>query len=70
MQGDRRRCRCGDCGSARALGSAFRLTRRGGTTISAGLTNPKAVLNISPLTLVAEERTLRGGYLGSRGAVA
>lgn len=52
-------------GSARALESAFRLTRRGGTTISAGLTNPKAVLNISPLTLVAEERTLRGSYLGS-----
>ncbi|NPD17023.1 zinc-binding dehydrogenase [Xinfangfangia sp. D13-10-4-6] len=52
-------------GSARALESAFRLTRRGGTTISAGLTNPRAVLNISPLTLVAEERTLRGSYLGS-----
>lgn len=41
------------------------MTRRGGTTISAGLTNPKAVLNISPLTLVGEERTLRGSYLGS-----
>ncbi len=52
-------------GSARALEGAFAMTRRGGTTISAGLTNPKAVLNISPLTLVAEERTLRGSYLGS-----
>ncbi|MTH79889.1 zinc-dependent alcohol dehydrogenase family protein [Paracoccus aestuariivivens] len=52
-------------GSARALESAFALTRRGGTTISAGLTNPNAVLNISPLTLVAEERSLRGSYLGS-----
>ncbi|MDX5356395.1 MAG: zinc-dependent alcohol dehydrogenase family protein [Rhodobacterales bacterium] len=52
-------------GSARALESAFSFTRRGGTTISAGLTNPKAVLNISPLTLVAEERSLRGSYLGS-----
>ncbi|WP_134681069.1 zinc-dependent alcohol dehydrogenase family protein [Paracoccus ravus] len=52
-------------GSARALESAFALTRRGGTTISAGLTNPSAVLNISPLTLVAEERSLRGSYLGS-----
>ena len=50
---------------ARALEGAFAMTRRGGTTISAGLTNPKAVLNISPLTLVAEERTLRGSYLGS-----
>lgn len=52
-------------GSARALEAAFSMTRRGGTTISAGLTNPKAVLNISPLTLVAEERSLRGSYLGS-----
>lgn len=52
-------------GSARALEGAFAMTRRGGTTITAGLPNPKAVLNISPLTLVAEERTLRGSYLGS-----
>ncbi|EBW2353023.1 alcohol dehydrogenase [Salmonella enterica subsp. enterica serovar Enteritidis] len=52
-------------GSARALEGAFAVTRRGGTTITAGLPNPKAVLNISPLTLVAEERTLRGSYLGS-----
>lgn len=65
-------CTCGGvdaalefAGSARALEGAFAMTRRGGTTISAGLTNPKAVLNISPLTLVAEERTLRGSYLGS-----
>ncbi|MPM98912.1 Alcohol dehydrogenase B [bioreactor metagenome] len=52
-------------GSPRALESAFSFTRRGGTTITAGLPNPKAVLNISPLTLVAEERSLRGSYLGS-----
>ena len=52
-------------GSARALEGAFAMTRRGGTTITAGLPNPKAMLNISPLTLVAEERTLRGSYLGS-----
>jgi len=52
-------------GSARALEAAFALTRRGGTTITAGLPNPQAVLNLSPLTLVAEERTLRGSYLGS-----
>lgn len=52
-------------GSARALETAFAFTRRGGTTITAGLPNPKAMLNISPLTLVAEERSLRGSYLGS-----
>ncbi len=67
-----RECTCGGvdaalefAGSARALEGAFAMTRRGGTTISGGLTNPGAVLNISPLTLVAEERTLRGSYLGS-----
>lgn len=65
-------CTCGGvdaalefAGSARALESAFTMTRRGGTTISAGLTNPKTMLSISPLTLVAEERSLRGSYLGS-----
>lgn len=52
-------------GSARALEGAYAMTRRGGTTITAGLPNPSAVLNISPLSLVAEERTLRGSYLGS-----
>lgn len=52
-------------GSPRALEGAYAMTRRGGTTITAGLPNPKAVLNISPLSLVAEERTLRGSYLGS-----
>lgn len=65
-------CSCGGvdaalefAGSARALEGAFAMTRRGGSTISAGLTNPAATLNISPLTLVAEERILRGSYLGS-----
>lgn len=65
-------CTCGGvdaalefAGSARALEGAFAMTRRGGSTISAGLTNPAATLNISPLTLVAEERILRGSYLGS-----
>ncbi|MBM6595550.1 zinc-dependent alcohol dehydrogenase family protein [Microvirga pudoricolor] len=52
-------------GSARALEGAFAMTRRGGTTITAGLPNPQATLNISPLTLVAEERSIRGSYLGS-----
>ncbi|MBS0374132.1 MAG: zinc-binding dehydrogenase [Proteobacteria bacterium] len=52
-------------GSARALELAFTVTRRGGTTVSAGLAPPAARLALSPLTLVAEERTLRGSYLGS-----
>lgn len=52
-------------GSPRALEAAFAMTRRAGTTITGGLPNPAAVLNISPLTLVAEERVLRASYLGS-----
>jgi alcohol dehydrogenase len=52
-------------GSAPALASAYAMTRRGGTTITAGLPNPKAQLSLPAVTLVAEERTLKGSYLGS-----
>jgi alcohol dehydrogenase len=52
-------------GSARALEFSYGITRRGGTTITAGLPNPKAMLQIPAVTLVAEERTLKGSYIGS-----
>lgn len=52
-------------GSARVLADAYAATRRGGTTVSVGLPDPSAVLSIPALSLVAEERTLRGSYLGS-----
>lgn len=52
-------------GSVRALELAWQVTRRGGTTITAGLPPPDARLAISPVTLVAEERTLKGSYIGS-----
>ncbi len=52
-------------GATAALELAYRITRRGGTTVSAGLAHPKAVLPVPQLSLVAEERTLRGSYLGS-----
>jgi alcohol dehydrogenase len=52
-------------GSTRALDLAFGITRRGGTTITAGLPDPSATLPLSPLTLVAEERTLKGSYIGT-----
>lgn len=52
-------------GSTRALDLAFRVTRRGGTTITAGLPPPTATLPLVPLTLVAEERTLKGSYIGT-----
>jgi alcohol dehydrogenase len=48
-----------------ALEFAYLTTRRGGTTVTAGLPHPDKRLSISPVTLVAEERTLKGSYLGS-----
>ncbi|PWE54796.1 alcohol dehydrogenase [Metarhizobium album] len=52
-------------GSVKALEFGYAITRRGGTTITAGLPNPKAMLSLPAVTLVAEERTLKGSYIGS-----
>lgn len=52
-------------GSARALELAYRVTARGGTTASAGLSHPQQQFSLQHLSLVAEERTLKGSYLGS-----
>jgi len=52
-------------GSARALELAYRVTARGGTTASAGLSHPQQQFSLQHLGLVAEERTLKGSYLGS-----
>ncbi|RMF12481.1 MAG: alcohol dehydrogenase [Alphaproteobacteria bacterium] len=52
-------------GSVRALESAFAMTRRGGTTITAGLPPPEHTLPVNVVALVGEERTLRGSYIGS-----
>lgn len=52
-------------GSTRALDGAFQMTRRGGTTVTAGLPAPTETLPLSPVTLVAEERTLKGSYIGT-----
>lgn len=52
-------------GSAKALEFSYGITRRGGTTITAGLPHPKAMMSIPAVSLVAEERTLKGSYIGS-----
>ena len=52
-------------GRVAILETAFDATRRGGTTVAAGLPAPDKVMAISPLRLVAEERTLKGSYMGS-----
>ena len=52
-------------GSVQALGVAYRMTRRGGTTVTAGLPPPDDVWPVPAVNLVAEERTLKGSYVGS-----
>ena len=52
-------------GNVRALELAYRVTRRGGTTITAGLPNPNQVWPLQAVSLIAEERTLKGSYVGS-----
>ncbi|KQW82712.1 alcohol dehydrogenase [Brevundimonas sp. Root1279] len=52
-------------GSVRALESAWKMTRRGGTTVTAGLPPPEAALAVNVVSLVAEERTLKGSYIGT-----
>ena len=52
-------------GSVRALDLAYRMTRRGGTTVTAGLPPPDEVWPAPAVNLVAEERTVKGSYVGS-----
>jgi Zn-dependent alcohol dehydrogenase len=52
-------------GSAAVLGQAYAATGRGGTTVTVGLPHPEQKLSIPAVSLVADERTLRGSYLGS-----
>jgi alcohol dehydrogenase len=52
-------------GAVPALDLAYRITRRGGMTVTAGLPNPNATWQMPALSLIAEERTLKGSYMGS-----
>jgi alcohol dehydrogenase len=52
-------------GNERVLADAYTATRRGGTTVTVGLPDPERMLAIPAVSLVAEERTLKGSYLGS-----
>jgi alcohol dehydrogenase len=52
-------------GSVRALDLAYRITRRGGTTVTAGLPPPTATFALPPVNLVGEERTVKGSYIGT-----
>ncbi len=52
-------------GSEAVLAQAYAATRRGGTTIATGLPNPTRLFSVPAVSLVAEERTVRGSYMGS-----
>jgi alcohol dehydrogenase len=52
-------------GSVRAMESAYRMTRRGGMTVTASLPPPGERWGLEQVNLVAEERTVKGSYVGS-----
>jgi alcohol dehydrogenase len=52
-------------GSEAVLIQAYHATRRGGTTITVGLPAPDKMFSVPALNIVAEERTIKGSYMGS-----
>ncbi|WP_329791650.1 zinc-binding dehydrogenase [Lentzea sp. DG1S-22] len=52
-------------GVAAVLEQAYAATAVGGTTVTVGLPHPDRTVSLPALNLVAEERTLKGSYLGS-----
>lgn len=52
-------------GSLPALQLGYKIIRRGGEMVTAGLPPPTTVLPIPAVSLVADEKTVRGSYLGS-----
>ena len=52
-------------GSESVLAQAYHATCRGGTTIAIGLPHPNKRFSVSAASLVAEERTVKGSYMGS-----
>jgi alcohol dehydrogenase len=52
-------------GNETVLIQAYESTRRGGTTITIGLPAPGKTFAVPALSIVAEERTIKGSYMGS-----
>ncbi|WP_338000212.1 zinc-dependent alcohol dehydrogenase family protein [Alicyclobacillus sp. ALC3] len=52
-------------GSVAAMNVAYAVTRPGGMTVTSGLPHPQEQFSIPQVTLTAEERTVKGSYLGS-----
>lgn len=52
-------------GSAKILETAYKSTGRGGITVTSGLAHPQQMFSIPAWTLVGEERTVLGSYMGT-----
>ncbi len=52
-------------GNEQVLQQAYAATKRGGTTVTIGLPHPAKMFSIPAVSLVAEERTIKGSYMGS-----
>lgn len=52
-------------GNEQVLIQAYQATRRGGTTVTIGLPHPSKQFSISAVSMVGEERTVKGSYMGS-----
>lgn len=52
-------------GAVPAMDVAYKITRRGGSTVTTGLPDPAHEFSFPQVTLAAEERTIKGSYVGS-----
>lgn len=52
-------------GAVPAFELAYRITRRGGQTVTAGLAAPTAEFRLPAVNVVADERIVKGSYMGS-----
>ena len=52
-------------GAVAAMECAYRITRRGGVTVSAGLPHHAHTFSIPLAAMVSDERTIKGSYMGS-----
>jgi alcohol dehydrogenase len=51
--------------STEAFALAYKITRRGGTTVTASLPNPAHTFSLPVAHMVVEERVVKGSYIGS-----
>lgn len=52
-------------GTIPAMETAYAMTARGGTTVSAGLPDPRKTFAYAHAPMVSDERTIKGSYMGS-----